>query len=45
MMDYLKDSDLSSYNIDLQIHIKTPAMSDYHMMAESNMKYLYYSVA
>jgi len=45
MMDYLKDADLSSYNIDLQILIKTPAMAEYHMMAESNMKYLYYSVA
>lgn len=45
MMDYLQDNDLSSYNIDLQIHIKTPKMTEYHMIAESNMKYLYYSVA
>jgi len=45
MLDYLNDADLSSYNIDLQIHLKTPTMTDYHMIAESNMKYLYYSVA
>jgi len=45
MMDYLQDNDLSSYNVDLQIHIKTPKMEAYHMIAESNMKYLYYSVA
>ena len=44
MLPYLADNDLSSYNIDLKILIKTPKMEAYHSMAVSNMKYLYYSV-
>ena len=44
MLPYLQDNDLSSYNIDLEMLIKTPAMAEPHIMATSNMRYLYYSV-
>lgn len=44
LLPYLQDNDLSSYNIDLEMCIKTPTMSEPHVMAKSNMRYLYYSV-
>ena len=44
LLPYLQDNDLSSYNVNLEICLKTPAMSDYHKVATSNMRYLYYSV-
>ena len=44
MLEYLQDNDLSSYNVDLEILLKTPAMSEHHKVATSNMRYLYYSV-
>ena len=44
-MDYLQDSDLSCYDVDLRVSIKTSHMESYHEIAHSNMKYLYYSVA
>lgn len=45
LLPYLVDNDLSSYNIDLKILIKTPKMEAPHTLAVSNMKYLYFSVA
>lgn len=45
LLPYLRDNDLHSYDISLDIQIKTPAMEAYHTMATSNMKHLYYSVA
>ena len=45
LLPYLQDNDLSSYNVELDVLIKTPAMSEPHKMATSNMRYLYYSVA
>ena len=45
LLPYLQDPDLSAYDIDLQMLIKTPKMTEPHLMATSNMKYLYYSVA
>jgi len=45
LLPYLRDTDLHSYDINLDIQIKTPKMEAYHTMATSNMKYLYYSVA
>jgi len=44
-LDYLQDSDLSCYDVDLRVSIKTSHMESYHEIAHSNMKYLYYSVA
>ena len=43
-MPYLQDNDLSSYNVNLEMCIKTPAMAAPHKIAESNMRYLYFSV-
>lgn len=43
-MPYLQDKDLSSYDINLLMKIKTPKLDEPHTMAVSNMKYLYYSV-
>lgn len=45
VLPYLKDPDLSSYDVQLQAAIKTPTMTDWHVLTNSNMKYLYYSVA
>lgn len=45
MLPYLQDNDLSSYDVNLEMCIKTPAMSEPHKIATSNMQYLYYSVA
>ena len=45
LLPYLQDDDLSSYDISLDVLIKTPTLSEPHLMATSNMKYLYYSVA
>lgn len=36
---------MSSYDINLTVSIKTPTMNDYHPLAVSNMKHLYYSVS
>ena len=44
MLPYLQDNDLSSYNVNLEMLIKTPTMTEPHKMATSNMRYLYYSV-
>jgi fumarylacetoacetase len=44
-MNYLQDSDLSSYEINLEVGLKTAKMDKHHKIATSNMKYLYYSVA
>ena len=44
MLPYLQDNDLSSYNVNLEICIKTPTMQQHHVMATSNMRYLYFSV-
>ena len=45
LLPYLRDNDLSSYNVDLDICIKTPTMTEPHKVSTSNMRYLYYSVA
>ena len=45
VLPYLQDKDLSSYDVNLTVSIKTPKMDDWHPLAVSNMKYLYYSVA
>ena len=45
LLPYLQDPDLSAYDIDLHMLIKTPKMDEPHLMATSNMKHLYYSVA
>lgn len=45
MMNYLQDADLSSYEINLEVGLKTAKMDSYHKISSSNMKYLYYSVA
>lgn len=44
-LDYLKDADLKSYNVELDVLIKTPTMTEPHLMAKSNLKYLYWSPA
>ena len=44
-MPYLQDNDLSSYNVELDVCVKTPAMSEPFKVATSNMRYLYYGVA
>ena len=45
MLPYLQDNDLSSYDVNLEILIKTPTMAEPHRVATSNMRYLYYSLA
>ena len=45
LLDYLQDSDLGCYDIDLRVSIKASNMDSYHQISHSNMKYLYYSVA
>lgn len=47
LLPYLKDDDLSAYDVQLQVAIKTEKMADgeWHVLTNSNMKYLYYSVA
>jgi fumarylacetoacetase len=45
VLPYLKDKDLSSYNLHLQIQMRTPKFSQWHTISNSNMKHLYYSVA
>lgn len=44
-LDYLKDSELRSFDIQLDVLIKTPKMEQEHLMAKSNLKYLYWSPA
>jgi len=44
LFPYLQDNDLSSYNIDLYVDVKTPAMEDFDCLSKSNMRHLYYSV-
>jgi len=36
---------MSCYNVDLKVTITTPKMEDFHMLSNSNAKYLYFSVA
>jgi len=45
LLPYLKDNDLSSYNVDLKVKLKTPKMEEYTDLSTSNTKYLYFSVA
>lgn len=45
LLPYLKDGDLHSFDVNLEILLKTPTMGDYHRIATSNMRHLYYSVA
>lgn len=46
MLPYLQDKDLSSYDLNLEVQIRTPQMGEeWHTLTRSNMKYLYYSVA
>jgi fumarylacetoacetase len=45
LLPYLNDKELSCYNIDLLVGLKTKKMDDYHFISHSNTKYLYYSVA
>jgi fumarylacetoacetase len=46
LLPYLKDPDLSSYDLNLEVHLRTPKMGDsWHTITRSNFKYLYYSVA
>ena len=44
-LDYLKDPNYSSYDIDLSVHIKTPKLDKPDLITVSNMKYLYWSPA
>jgi len=44
MLPYLQDNDLSSYDVNLEICIRTPTMTEPHMISTSNMRYLYFSV-
>jgi fumarylacetoacetase len=45
MLPYLKDDDLSSYDLNLEVQLKTTKMQEWHTISRSNMKYLYFSVA
>ena len=45
LLPYLHDKDLSCYNVDLKVKLKSAKMDEYHELATSNLKYLYYSVA
>ena len=45
MLPYLKDDDLSSYDVQLQVALKSSTMDEWHVITNSNMKHLYYSVA
>lgn len=46
-MPYLQDKDLSCYDINLNVSIKTPSMkqNEWDIISKSNMKHLYYSVS
>lgn len=44
-LPYLQDPDLSAYDIELHVDIKTPGLSEPHRLATSNLKYLYWSMA
>ena len=44
MLPYLQDSERSSYNVELDICLRSATMASDHKIATSNMKYLYYSV-
>lgn len=43
-LEYLRDSDLSSYDISMGVGIKTAAASKYQTLAVSNFNHLYWSV-
>jgi fumarylacetoacetase len=46
LLPYLQDSDLSAYDLQLEVSIKTPSMGDdWCVISKSNMKHLYYSVS
>lgn len=42
---YLKDKDHSSYDIKLQVFLKTPKLEQEHLIATSNFKYMYWTMA
>ena len=44
LLPYLRDNDLSCYNVDLKVKLRSEKMSEYVDIATSNLKYLYYSV-
>ena len=44
MLPYLQDNERSSYNVELDICLRSATMASDHKIATSNMKYLYYSV-
>jgi fumarylacetoacetase len=46
LLPYLQDGDLSAYDLNLEVSIRTPAMKDsWDVISRSNMNNLYYSVA
>jgi len=45
VLPYLQDKDLSSYDLPLQVLIKSKDMNEPHLIATSNMKHLYFSVS
>ena len=42
-LQYLKDPDYSSYDINLEVYLKSEKMKDEVKLSTSNMKYLYWS--
>lgn len=44
-LDYLQDADMTSYDINLDVFMKSPKMEAEHKLATSNLKYLYWSPA
>jgi len=44
MLPYLEDKNLSAYDINLTVSIKSETMDAHKTVSESNMKHLYYSV-
>lgn len=43
--DYLRDTIHSSYDINLQVYIKSKAMESEHLLSTSNFKYMYWTMA
>ena len=44
-LDYLQDADLTSYNVHLDVFIKSAQMAEEHLLTKSNLKYLYWTPA
>ena len=42
-LDYLNDPKYGSYNVNLDVTLKTPTSEKEHLITQSNMKYLYWS--